>query len=226
MTTSMPVTFVTALVLQSGPMFRTVGHYVKNFETLAATGVPILAYIDSRVSLTPSPNVTIIPTTPTFSDIAFRLPSARDPVKDTAEYMQIQLMKLKFLTDAAARADTEFVAWIDFGLFAIFKDPDACARRIREIAEGTYCRDKILIPGIWKGDRHDIWNKICWKYCGGFMIGHRDLVERVYRRQAEVYKSNLPRITWEVNYWVLMSDCFRWYKADHDDSILDARNMS
>lgn len=223
----MTVTFVTALVLPPGPMFRTVDHYFSKFNKLAETGVPIFAYIDSRLSIQlPFANVTVIPTTPIFSDVSFSLPSIRNPTKDTAEYMQIQLMKLKFLSETIARTDSEFLAWVDFGLFAIFKDSDRCTERIRTLSTQTYRQDKILIPGVWTGNRHDIWNKICWKYCGGFMIGHRTIIEHAYKRQTELYSANLPRITWEVNYWVLMSDCFHWYKADHDETILDARNIS
>lgn len=223
----MTVTFVTAMILPPGPMFRSVDHYFKAFEKLAATGVQIIAYIDSRLSMQSSfANVTVIPTTPTFSDVDFTLPSSRNPAKDSAEYMQIQLMKLKFLAETVDRTDAEFLAWIDFGISAIFRDSDRCIQRIREISTETYRQDKIIVPGIWEGGRHDIWNKICWRYCGGFIVGHRTLFARAYQRQTEVYTANLPRITWEVNYWVLMSDCFHWYRADHNDSILDARNIS
>jgi hypothetical protein len=219
--------FVTALILPPGPMFRTVDHYFEKFKKLAETGVQIFAYIDSRLSMQTSyVNVTVIPTTPTFSDLVFKLPSTRNPTKDTAEYMQIQLMKLKYLSETLARTEDEFLAWIDFGIFAIFKDPDRCSERIRTLSTSTFRRDKILIPGCLNPGRYDLWHSICWRYCGGFMIGHRSLFERAYQRQTELYMANLPRITWEVNYWVLMSDCFDWYKADHDDSILDAKNIS
>jgi hypothetical protein len=223
----MTVTFVTALVLPPGPMFRPIDHYFKHFETLANTGVQIVAYIDSRLTMEHSySNVLVVPTEPIFSDRVFTLPYERNATKDTAEYMQIQLMKLKFLSETSTRTDADFLAWIDFAVFAIFKDPQRCAQRIRELSLSTYRQDKILIPGCWSNRVHNLWYNICWRYCGGFMIGHRSLFERAYQRQAELFKANLPRITWEVNYWVLMSDCFQWYQADHDDSILDARNIS
>lgn len=224
----MTVTFVTALVLPPGPMFRPIDHYFRHFNTLANTGVQIVVYLDIRLTLKihSYSNVTVIPVEPTFSDIAFTLPYERNPTKDTAEYMQIQLMKLKFLSETLMRTDADFLAWIDMAVFAIFKHPERCAERIRELSLSTFRKDKILIPGCWSNRLYYIWNMICWRYCGGFMIGHRSLIERAYQRQTELYTANLPRITWEVNYWVLMSDCFHWYKADHDDSILDARNIS
>lgn len=52
------------------------------------------------------------------------------------------------------------------------------------------------------------------------MLGPRDQVAAAYMRQMELVRANLPRLTWEVNYWTMMEDHFTWYSANHDDSML------
>ena len=50
-------------------------------------------------------------------------------------------------------------------------------------------------------------------------LGSRDLFEAAEQQQSRLVQQHLPRLTWEVNYWALMT-CFQWYQADHDDSML------
>ena len=45
------VTFVTALYLPAGPMFKPVDTYFANFEQLAGTGIPLILYLDTRLRI-------------------------------------------------------------------------------------------------------------------------------------------------------------------------------
>lgn len=217
----MTVTFVTAF-LQPKTAYRSVDAYFAEFRKLANTGVPILLFLDEIFEQESFPdNVRVI-----YSSLSTRwvpenveLPANRNPNKDTIEYYCIQLLKLKYLRAAVDVTNSSHLAWIDFGAFHMFKDPSQCKQILQDIATSDFPTKKIIAPGCWGAGQYD-WNSVCWRFCGTFLLGHRDLFEGAYARQQQLVHMKLPRITWEVNYWAEMDELFEIYTADHDDTLL------
>lgn len=231
----MTVTFVTALYLPAGPMFKSVDTYFANFERLASTGVPLIVYLDVRLiekgedlcrrfsNILRCEYVTL---DTSWVPNGVYLPSARRLEKDTIEYFCIQLSKLQLLQDSVVYAKTTHLAWIDFGIYHIFKNPAAMDTCLREISTAEFPTNKILAPGCWPlpseigRTGYDVWNAICWRFCGGFLVGATELFSAAAERQQALVMGNMPGLTWEVNYWAMMEEYFTNYRADHDDSIV------
>lgn len=213
--------FITAF-LRPKTEYRSEDAYFKQFESLAATGVDILLFLDETLcdKVFPS-NVRVIPSTVDTSWVPsdVTLPGRRNNNKDTVEYFCIQLSKLQYLSEARKYTSDPFLAWIDFGAFHMFRDVPQCSQLMRTIAESSFPRDKIIAPGCWPSGDYD-WNSVCWRFCGTFLIGHRDLFPVALRRQTELVERQLPILTWEVNYWAQMDDMFTVYTANHDDTLL------
>jgi len=218
--------FVTAF-LRPKTGYRSVDVYFSEFEKLAGTGVPVLLFLDKEfLDRSFPPNVRVIPTTLDTSWVPHDvvLPAHRNETKDTVEYFCIQLMKMQFLCEARTYTDDEFLAWIDFGAFHMFRDISQCTQMLQTIAMSEFPRDKILAPGCWPSGVYD-WNSVCWRFCGTFLIGHRELFPRALERQTQLVQTQLPRLTWEVNYWAQMDDLFTVYSADHNDTLLSRVTM-
>jgi hypothetical protein len=69
---------------------------------------------------------------------------------------------------------------------------------------------------------------VVWRFCGSFFIGDRASILDFARRSAEVVPT-LPHLTWEVNVWAHLETLGwtpTWYKADHNDSILNLPTTS
>lgn len=226
------LTYITAFIDNS--KLKTVDMYLESFEKMAQSGVPILLYFDEKYKnteydhriLTTYPNVQI----PEYITIykltqePVLLPNSRNKEKDTEDYLFIQLMKMKLLVNSLKYTDTKYLGWIDFGIFSIFKDITRAQEKLKYLYDCEFKTDKIIIAGCY-GYAEPIYNIIHiihWYFCGGFLIGHRDLFKHAYEIQTNLVKINLPYITWEINYWYLMRDLFYKYDSDHDDTILDA----
>jgi len=226
----MGVTFVTALFLPSGSMFKTVSKYLDMFTLLAGSGVPIILYMDYRLQEEGrelcANYANIQRCTYTTFDNSWVpkdviLPSVRNPSKDTADYMCIQLMKLRLMAEVAAGVvNTTHIAWIDFGIFHMMKNYDECTKLLQRIASGNFPTDSIITPS-YKGKEYlDLFEHIYWKYCGSLLLGEKSLFPPAYAQQNSLVAMNLPKLTWEVNYWAMMEEHFKSYIASHDDSIL------
>lgn len=231
----MGVTFVTALYLPAGPMFKSVDTYFANFERLAATGIPLIVYLDARLTDQGAdlchryPNILrcdYVTLDTSWVPKNVLLPSARRVEKDTVEYFCIQLNKLRLLRDSVQYATTSHLAWIDFGIYHIFKNPAAMDDCLRRIATAEFPTNILLAPGCWGLPaehgvaRFNVWNAICWRFCGGFLLGFAGLFEAAAARQESIVMGNMPGLTWEVNYWAMMEEYFTNYRADHNDSIV------
>ena len=226
----MDVFYVTAFFgRQDGFMSRSLDEYLTNFEELARCRISIGVYLDPQLRALGENlaarfrNVTILDHVAVESDFLppeCILPANRCPKKDTEEYMCIQLMKLRLMALAAQdeRISHPAIAWIDFGIFHMFQDKAACGIRLESLrvldASAIHC------PGAWKEAKYDLFEKVLWRYCGSFCVGEKSLFLKAAVEQDEIVRRHLPRLTWEVNYWTLMSS-FRWYKADHNDTILE-----
>ena len=226
----MGVTFVTALYLPSSSTYKTVDRYFDLFEQLAGTGIPLIVYLDvglaSRGSAlcTRHPNIirciyNVFDRSLVVRDLV--LPAVRNFDKDTADYMCIQLTKLRLMAEVAAAAGVKgTLAWIDFGIYHMFRHIDECARALKFIAERDVVNDRILSPG-YKNTVFYPFEHICWKHCGSLLVGRGEVFQRAYARQTELVREFMPRITWEVNYWAMMDEYFIIYIADHNDLILE-----
>ena len=211
--------------------------YFKWFEELAISGVPILLFLGHSVGdripslLAQFPNVTVQETIdgPEARDEDHLLPVTRDPRKDTAQYMMIMHEKLRYLAQVASFATTPHLAWIDFGIFKIFRDKDACREKLREIAAcdaSSVSCTRIYSPGHWPPVATLVSDRPCWRYLGGFLFGKKELFPRAYEVQQSLYEQHKPVLLWEVNYWALMDDVFEWYLANHDDTMILALSLT
>lgn len=226
----MTITFVSAFYAPSSPVvFRTSEFYFSMFEHLASTELPILLFLDDTLreqgeSLREKyVNVKIEYTTlnkPWLPDTELVLPPNRNSVKDTIDYFHIQLSKLQHLSNASKMVDTTHLAWIDFGIFHVFRDVEYAKQLLRQIYEMELPLDTVFSPGCWKQkDKSFVHDTIVWYHCGGFMIGDTKLFENLHIKQNDLVAQHLPLLTWEVNYWAMMDD-FITYQADHNETML------
>lgn len=228
------VTFISALFLPPGGSYRSVDAYKQHFATLARTGIPVCLFLDPALRSYGEelerdwPNVRVLDyCLPDKSFLAGLkegqpyLPARRNEKKDTVDYMCVQLMKLQVCARAAEIVHTPFLAWIDFGIAHMFKDTARCTEMLVEACRrSTWPRDKILSPGCWAAGSYPIWTSICWRHCGSFLLGARELFGPAAETQMDLVVKNLPGLTWEVNYWSGLERLFHVYTADHNDSIL------
>ena len=215
------VTFVT-MFIRPKTAYRSADTYLQEFRKLENTGLPILLFLDTTIKdYTFAPNVHVAPIELDTSWVpeSVELPANRNTNKDTLEYYCIQLMKLKCLDIATHLTQSPYLAWIDFAAFHMFNRTEYCIGLLRHIAQSTIPHTKILAPGCWKPGLYD-WNSVCWRFCGTFLIGHRDLFKHAYEKQMNIVCAFLPRITWEVNYWAQMEDIFEVYPGDHNEELL------
>jgi hypothetical protein len=214
----MNVTFVTAFLLpRNGAPTRSIERYRTEFQYLADAGVPLYVYLDERCDwdIPGAERICIqtdwLPGNP-------KLPDYRNHEKDTVDYMCIQAMKLDLVARAASKCSTPYLAWIDFGVFHMMSDKVGAQEALRQIAARHYPRDKLIAPGCWPSGDYTM-ESVCWRFCGSFVLGHRDLWAPAYQRQMEVLRSIAPKITWEVNVWSRMDDLFYIYSADHNEAL-------
>jgi hypothetical protein len=204
--------------------------YVMEFEKMAASGVSILLFLDPRLEeiggrlMDTYPNVKVVgyeELPPQPSEV--QLPSHRNAVKDSADYFWIMSQKLDTVRKALPFTDRPFLAWVDFRLFHVFHGhEEACQARLRDIEEATWDSSKIVAPGCWTcAGVIDPFESVSWRFCGGVFITPRGCIEAAARKQEELLRAHLPRLTWEVNYWTLMEDHFQWCLGDHDPTILN-----
>ena len=224
------VTFVTALYLPSNPIFKSVDKYFEHFKQVAATGISLIVYLDWRLVdrgielCREFPNIIHCEygsLDTSWVQIDIQLPYNRRAEKDTVDYFCIQLSKLGLLRDAGAYAKSTHVAWIDFGISHIFKNPEQTTESLKRIANARFPTNTILAPGCWPVGKYDVWNSICWRFCGGFLVGTVERFAAAAERQMYLVNANLPGLTWEVNYWAMMEDLFTNYDSEgHDDSMI------
>jgi hypothetical protein len=225
----MDVFFVTALFLrQDGAGPRSLEQYQSYFEDLARCRIHIGVYLDPKLRsvgeelVARHPNVIVLDYVSVQTDFLPSecfLPASRCAAKDTEEYMCMQLMKLPLMARAAqdVRVTQPAIAWIDFGIFHMFEDKAISRGRLESLR--VFDTSKIHCPGVWDAAKYALFERVLWRYCGSFCVGEKTLFIKAALEQDEIVKSHLPWLTWEVNYWTVMT-CFRWYKADHNDSIL------
>ena len=214
-------TFVTAF-FKPATSYRTETEYFNLFRQLANTGVSILLFLDTQYLNRDFPsNVRVIPIDldTSFLPETPVLPSHMHPVKDSAHYMCIQLNKFRVMNEALAYTETPYLAWIDFGVFHMIRDKYRVTEMLHTIERSTFRTDRIVSPGSKIVDLTDVWTRPVWRLFGTFWVGHRNLIPLAYSRQMMLVRENLPKLSWEVNYWAMMDEYFDIYPSGHNDSI-------
>ena len=228
----MTLAFITALYTCSSIQNRSVDTYFYNFEMMLLSGIHVFLYIDEQHKtraeklLNYYPHLTIlgyIKLDTSWVPKNIILPKERSQTKDTLEYFCIQLSKLKLLADASMKISSKFthMAWIDFGIFHMFKDRPRMIRALQTLSTYELESNKVWAPGGWlKAGNYELWDKPCWCHSGSIIVSDRNLIKDLYEKQTKLVNENLPKITWEINYWTMMGDVFTRYKGEHNDGIL------
>jgi hypothetical protein len=215
-----------------------------HFRRLAATGIPLVVFASAVYKAAieeicrEHANVTIqriveLEDTLTYSEcIKYKdaLPAVRTEAKDTAPFLMLMNAKTDFVEEVARTTSYAQVAWIDFNVWHVVRDAAATSKKLQEIAASRLPTESVYVPGC--GGKMAAaaaavpWDRICWRFCGGFFVGHRETVAAF----AEKAREALPRLlaergglTWEVNVWAELEAnhgwCPVWYKADHNDLL-------
>jgi hypothetical protein len=221
------ITFVSSFVLLPSSK-HSIDEYKVNFEKLVVLAIPIVLFLDRKVDWCFRDNVTIIPISLEDTWVGknvpenVELPSTRSEV-DTREYMMIQNAKTEFVLQAARTNPfhTEWFAWIDFGIGHVFREASQTLDRIRALVPPiSPC---VRTAGIWRHTPSDLFDKVCWRFAGGFFLIHRSRISDFHNAVKTSIQRNLPQFAWEVNVW---ADVERygidlgWFQADHNDSII------
>jgi glycosyltransferase involved in cell wall biosynthesis len=202
----------------------------RRFDELAACGLPITLFLD--VGFLPytvkHKNVCVIPLRlgmlPAFQraqDHDLKLPTHRDPAKDTRDFLLLQNSKIDLLRAAcASEHESTHFAWIDFGIMKIVDDKPAFLERLQRLSPPATC---VLAPGCLPFHSNSNANDVDWRFCGGFLLIDRYSIAGLVESHHKTFERLGDSLTWEVNVWGQM-ECagqrFDWYKADHDDSII------
>jgi hypothetical protein len=228
-------TFVTALIdiHEELTTDKSIDIYLSNFKKLVDTGIHIHLFISQAyadlVATEPNVHKTVIEledldTFRELQGVERNLPEFRYVPKDTERFMILMNSKSEFLRRSIKENvySTQQFAWIDFGIFHIFKNAVPLLHRVSQ----QIFRKGVHIPGCWERQRPSF-SKICWRFCGGFFVGDVDSVlefDNIYRGRFRSLISETGVLAWEVNVWAQFEDEGWnpvWYRADHNDSILD-----
>ena len=165
------------------------------------------------------------------------LPTNRNNLKDTRNYIFLMLAKLEFIKktiDVNPFESTNF-CWFDFSIGYLFKDMDSTLLKFKKISNTTFKERFIYMPGCWnfKVDNIDyLKNNVVWRFCGSFLIGDKESLKIFYIMSHKYFLTLINEtktIVWEVNYWAWLESKGLinpiWYLAGHDDSMLDIPNI-
>lgn|GEM_PF-19143 len=240
-------TFVTAfyVVKNYNAVGKSTKSYFEHFDKLVNTGIPIAVYISPQFEkqikeiMVNYSNVQLlglidVEDSWTYQQInveKIKLPTNRNPLKDSLEYMVSQNTKIECInkTIETNPFNTENFAWIDFGIFHVIKDIKKSTKMLEKMAYQNIKKNSLLFPGCWElSGKYDYINNINWNFCGGFFVGHKDQLLNFYQKYQTFLSKFINQhntMVWEVNIWSAMVHESNWkpswYKADHDDSIIN-----
>jgi hypothetical protein len=221
------ITYVTAFLLRPSSK-HSVEDYKAHFDRLVATEIPIVLFLDRQLTWTFPANVLVVPVSLEETWVSQHvpesvvLPNVRSST-DTREYMMIQNSKTEFVFRASELNpwETEWFAWIDFGICHVFRETATTLERIRTLASPS--APCIRTAGIWSGFHPDLVDRVCWRFAGGFFLLHQSRIQAFHEAVKSSILRILPRFAWEVNVW---ADVERqgldlgWFRADHNDTII------
>ena len=183
------------------------------FETLE--GVPIRRFYDDVSSCWLAPFIKELPFEPTWS-------VADNPQKNSMNYHIVIHQKFEWLYQASRLdANPDVFIWMDYGIRHLHAVTTAIALDFLERVRGN----DLAVPGCWPVRQiDDRWP--CWRFCGGLMVVPRqhiqplrDLIQTVAKNQIIATRN----VTWEVNTLARAEMTgklpFRWYKADHNETM-------
>ena len=222
---------------------------VQYFEELVSTGIQLMLYISS--SMEPY----IKPLLNKYSNIIYKIieleetyimktvnehkdqitmPINRCQLKDTLEFMVLMNCKVEFMNETIKMNpwNSTHFAWIDFGIFYIFKHQEYCKKWLKYLSSLKLNPSFLTFPGCYSNKmnpdnvKHTLDN-IYWRFCGGFFIGDKNSIidfYNLYEYHFPIFLSVYQRMIWEVNFWNWL-ECFtEWsptlYYSHHDDGIL------
>ena len=243
----MTLTFVTAFMDIYGRVHNNKPNSMRfqHFKGIASTGIPIVLFIDQvnydellpELPLTHNVKFVIMnfedfeftKMTRSFGDLS--LPPIRCMKKDTVEFMTLMHAKIECMvrTIQTNPFDTDHFAWMDFSLSYIFKDPSKSFDQLVWLSQQQFKSKLFVIPGCWsKGYMLDqMWERILWRFCGGFFLADRESLLYLYELYMEVYPTLLQeskRMVWETNVWAYLEEKNGWkpdwFSADHNDSMI------
>lgn len=208
------------------------------FAKLAATGIPLHAYIDPAYQpfLPPLPStVTVEPLrlkdlevykTVAAAPIPLQIPQTATPHHDTLNFHILMNAKPELVCRAAKQGKTPQYAWIDFSIFHVLQDEAAAVRQLTFLAH-TRFRPGVYLPGCWghRAGADQILSAVNWRFCGGFFLGDIPPLEEFHTKATEQIQSLVAagRFAWEVNVWHLAEMAgWRpiWFRGDHNNTIL------
>jgi len=216
--------FVTALInIQETRDDRGLEMRLAMFQKLANTGIRLHVFIDpeyaDRVHV---PNGVVVPvdfsSLETVKTAPSGLPTHRLECKDTRGFMLLMNAKLEFVKMCMDTTTASHYAWIDFSIFHVLTD--SAALQLKSISTRWFPSQCLYFPGcIGPGV---MWDRINWRFCGGFFLGDRDSLYSLYDRYIQTFPT-LPNLCWEVNVWAYLEhlgQTFDWFSGNHDNSIL------
>jgi hypothetical protein len=168
-------------------------------------------------------------------DATLKLPSVRNELKDTAEYIALMNAKSELIHKAIDLNlwNSDHYAWIDFNIYHIFKtNPEYADKFLQTLVKrDLQSQNFIAIPGCWPFKHMHIdqlVHSICWRFCGGFFIGTKESLlemDRLYECEFAGFLRATGVLTWEVNFWAFLEYekgwTPVWYAADHNESMLE-----
>ena len=176
----MEITYVTAFYkIYDDTLNNYVAHFIKFLEF----GYTTILYLDSSLEeikeqLSVYTNLTII------TDVGFEsltvdkptnLPSTRNQTKDTYKYLVLMNSKTDFVLRASKLSTTENLAWIDFGLTKLLKDPQSAYKKLIQV---NIPESKILIPGCVENTNVNLDN-VNWRFCGSLFFCNKFLIKSI-----------------------------------------------
>jgi hypothetical protein len=162
----------------------------------------------------------------TYKRVPEGLPNFRNELHDTRNFMILMNAKTELVKRAidSQMHSTNHYAWIDFGICHMFRTSDLTLRTLTNMTLPDKC---LYIPGCWDHPSSEF-SHVTWRFCGSFFVGDKTSVLEFARRMFDVLPT-LPHLAWEVNVWSHLETLGwkpDWYKADHNDSILNIPGVS
>jgi hypothetical protein len=216
---------------------RPVEFYLMHGKELLMLDRPKVVFLEPHVIellrdvLTDAPTTVVVPFEKEelefWSDrerfLACPRPPGAHPVKDSHDYLMIQLNKVDWCMKAARLNPfgTALFTWVDFGIGHILRGAPLASvfdhLRPDRVSLGT-----VRIPGCahFYPPMHPA--QLVWKYCGGLFCGDLTTLERFQKDQRTVVLALLDQgfATWEVTVWYYMNAPYLdRYLADHNETM-------
>lgn len=229
----MQPTFVTALIdlEEDRPVDKSLQRYIDLFNQLQSSGIRFHLFLSpnfrGRVSLQNGIIEYInLHDLDTYKVAPQGLPDHRNELHDTRNFLILMNAKTELVRRAiqSRMHSTTHYGWIDFGICHMFRTPHLTIQTLRGLRLPEKC---MYLPGCWE-QPISIFSHVAWRFCGSLFLGDEDSLLDFSDRVLNSLPS-LPNLVWEVNAWAHLERngwTPDWYKADHNDSILDIPTTS